>query len=87
MTLFCGMLVCMIAYEIRSADDNDLVLGWIDSREDGRHLASVTIPVWTNDGLGALILPFKTIEPNRCLIADPEDLPLIQRLRAFRPYR
>ncbi len=75
----------MIAHEIRLSSDTSRVIGWLDLDKDSREFASITIPVWTDDGLCALVVPFKTIEPNRCLVADPESLAFLRQLKCFRP--
>lgn len=87
----------MIAHEIRLAGDTNRLIGWLDLNRDARHLAAITIPFLTGPNeckfgepypreFGQLRLPFVTIEPNRCLIADPEDLPILRRLGCFRPH-
>jgi len=78
----------MIAHEIRLSDDTSQIIGWLDLDKDARHLASITFPFLLEDGYGfsQLRLPFMTIEPNRCLIIDLENLPLLRRLKCFRPH-
>ena len=76
----------MIAHEIRLAGDTGRLVGWLDLDEDQRHLAAIIFPFLPEDGCGfsQLRLPFVTVGPNRFLIVDPENLPILRNFRCFR---
>ena len=76
----------MIAHEIRLAGDTDRLIGWLDLDEDVRHLAAIVFPFLPEDGVGfsQLTLPFITVEPNRFLIVELENLPILRNFRCFR---